>query len=71
MSQHSIFYGEYEIEKKTGQKIFDLPQRGFEPQIFEQFEFWGRLDQYKSRLYPSCILHVTNEKKPLPSLLVY
>ena len=32
--QYSVFYGEYETEKKTGQKKFDLPQWGFEPQIF-------------------------------------
>ena len=31
----SVFYGEYENEKKTGQKKFDPPRRGFEPQIFE------------------------------------
>ena len=34
--QNSVFYGKYENEKKTGQKKFDLPQRGFEPPIFEQ-----------------------------------
>jgi hypothetical protein len=36
MCQYSVFNGEYENEKKTGQQIFDLPQWGFEPQIFEQ-----------------------------------
>jgi hypothetical protein len=36
MCQYSVFYGEYENEKKTGQKIFDLPQWGFEPRILEQ-----------------------------------
>ena len=36
MCQYSVFYGEYENEKKTGQKKFDLPRRGFEPRIFEQ-----------------------------------
>ena len=35
MCQYSVFYGEYENEKKTGQK-FDLTQWGFEPRIFEQ-----------------------------------
>ena len=34
MCKYSVFYGEY--EKKTGQKKFDLPWRGFEPWIFEQ-----------------------------------
>ena len=42
MCQYSVFYGEYENEKKTGQKKFDLPQREFEPRIFES---WERLDQ--------------------------
>ena len=36
MCQYSVFYREYENEKKTGQKKFDLPRRGFEPRIFEQ-----------------------------------
>ena len=36
MCQYSVSYGKYENEKKTGQKKFDLPQRGFEPPIFEQ-----------------------------------
>ena len=36
MFQYSVFYGEYENEKKKGQEKFDLPRRGFEPQIFEQ-----------------------------------
>ena len=36
MCQYSVFYGEYENEKKMGQKKFDLPQRGFEPRIFEE-----------------------------------
>ena len=34
MCQYSVFYGEY--EKKAWQKKFDLPQREFEPRIFEQ-----------------------------------
>ena len=45
MCQYSVIYGEYENEKKTGQKKFNLLQRGFEPPIFEQFEFRGRLDE--------------------------
>jgi hypothetical protein len=36
MCQYSVFYGEYENEKKTGRKKFDLLRRGFEPRIFEQ-----------------------------------
>ena len=28
---------EFENEKKKEQKIFDLPERGFEPQIFSNF----------------------------------
>ena len=30
------FYGEYENKKENGTKKIDIPQRGFEPQIFEQ-----------------------------------
>ena len=36
MCQYSVFYGEYENEKKMGQTKFDLPWQGFEPRIFEQ-----------------------------------
>ena len=36
MFQYSVFYGEYENQKKTGQKFFYLPQRAFKPRIFEQ-----------------------------------
>ena len=32
-----VFYGEFENEKKKGQTFFDLPERGFEPQIFSNF----------------------------------
>ena len=35
MCQYSVFYGEYENEKKTGQKNWPS-QQGFEPWIFEQ-----------------------------------
>ena len=35
MCQYSVFYGEYEKEKKTGTKKFDLLQQGFEPRIFQ------------------------------------
>ena len=34
---YAIFYGEFENEKKNGQKNFDLPERGFELQIFSSF----------------------------------
>ena len=33
----AVFYGEFENEKKKEQKRFDLPERGFEPQIFRNF----------------------------------
>ena len=36
MCQYSVFYGEYENEKKTARKKFDLPRRRLEPRIFEQ-----------------------------------
>ena len=36
MFQYSVFHGEYENEKKTGQKFFYLPQQGFEPRTFEE-----------------------------------
>ena len=40
-NKHMQFsYGEFENEKK-GQKIFDLPERGFEPQIFSNFPAHG------------------------------
>ena len=44
---YAVFYGEFENEKKKGQKIFDLPVRGFELQIFSNFpahhfNFYGR-----------------------------
>ena len=35
--RYAGFYGEFENEKKKGQKKFDLPERGFEPQIFSNF----------------------------------
>ena len=30
-------YEEFENEKKDEQKFFDLPEQGFEPQIFSNF----------------------------------
>jgi hypothetical protein len=36
MCQYSVFNGEYENEKKTGQKKIDLAPQGIEPRIFEQ-----------------------------------
>ena len=35
--RYTVFYGEFENEKKKGQKNFDLPEWGFEPQIFSNF----------------------------------
>ena len=35
--RYAVFYGEFENEKKKGQKNFDLPEQGFEPQIFSNF----------------------------------
>ena len=32
-----FFYGEFENVKKKGQNFADLPERGFEPQIFSNF----------------------------------
>ena len=29
----TVFYGEFENEKKKGQNFFDRPERGFTPQI--------------------------------------
>ena len=37
MSQYSVFYGEYENEKKNGTKKFNLFQWGFEPRILNKF----------------------------------
>ena len=35
--RYAVFYGEFENEKKKGQKKFDPPEGGFEPQIFSKF----------------------------------
>ena len=35
--RYAVFYGEFENEKKKGQKNCDLPELGFEPQIFNNF----------------------------------
>ena len=35
--RYAVFYGEFENEKKKGQKFFDLPEQGFEPQMFSKF----------------------------------
>ena len=32
-----FFYGEFKNEKKKRTKYFDLPEWGFEPQIFSNF----------------------------------
>ena len=53
---YSVLYGGFENEKKKGKKKFDLPERRFEPRIFEQFFpplIWifreGEGDEIKSR----------------------
>ena len=33
----SFVFEKFENEKKKGQTFFDLPERGFEPQIFSNF----------------------------------
>ena len=33
------FCEEFENEKKKGQTFFDLPEQGFEPQVFSNFHF--------------------------------
>ena len=35
--RYAVFYGEFENDKKKGQKFFDLPEQGFEYQIFSNF----------------------------------
>ena len=47
MQQHAVFFGEFENEQKKDKTIFDLPERGLEPQIFSNFpthdlNFYGR-----------------------------
>ena len=32
-----FFFGEFENEQKKDKKIFDLPEQGYEPQIFSNF----------------------------------
>ena len=36
-NKDAVFYGEFDNEKKKGQKFFDLPGWGFEPKIFSNF----------------------------------
>ena len=36
-NMYAVFYGGFENEKKKGQNLFDLPQRGLEPHIFSNF----------------------------------
>ena len=36
-NKDAVFYGEFDKEQKKGKKNFDLPERGFEPQIFSNF----------------------------------
>ena len=33
MCQYSVFYGDYENEKKTGQNKFDLPNEDLNPRF--------------------------------------
>ena len=45
--RYAVFYGEFENEKKKEQKFFDLLERGFEPQIYQNFlahdlNFYGK-----------------------------
>ena len=35
--RYAVLYGEFENKKKSNKKKFDLPERGFEPQIFSNF----------------------------------
>ena len=35
--RYAVFYGEFENERKKGQKKFDLAEQGFEPQNFSNF----------------------------------
>ena len=37
MKDVQFFYGEFENEQKKDKKKFDLPELGFEPQIFSNF----------------------------------
>ena len=36
MCQYLVFMENMKIKKENGTKKIDIPQRGFEPQIFEQ-----------------------------------
>ena len=49
---HTVLYRGFENEKKKGKKKIDLPERGFEPRIFEQL-IWifmeGEGDEIKYR----------------------
>ena len=36
-NKDAVLYGEFEKKKKKGKKNFDLPERGFESQIFRNF----------------------------------
>ena len=37
MVKHKVFFGEFENEQKKDKQFFDLPERGFKPQIFINF----------------------------------
>ena len=34
---YAVFYGEFENDQKKIKNVFDLLERGFEPQIFSNF----------------------------------
>ena len=36
-----VLYGEFEKEKEKNKSFFDLPEQGFEPQIFSNFPAHG------------------------------
>ena len=54
-NKDTVFYEEFENEKKKGQNNFDLSALGIEPQIFSNFPAndlnhgkWGAWDQIKT-----------------------
>ena len=47
--RYAVFHGEFENEKKKGQKNVDIPERGFEPQFFSKcFEFSWKVRKARS-----------------------
>ena len=37
MIKNAVFYGEFENEQKKDKIKFNIPKRGFEPQVFSNF----------------------------------